>query len=383
MPRPDAVFVLVDALGWKYVEGRDFLCDVLPYRQPLRTVLGYSSGAIPCILTGQPPSRTGHWNLFYYNPAGSPFRWLRPFTVLPDAVLNRRVTRKLLKEAGRRALGLGPLFECSVAPRYLPFFDWVEKKNIYAPGGIGGAMSIFDHCERAGVPYRAYSYHTGSDAALLERARRDLAAGAASFYFIYLCEMDHLLHMHCKEPDRIGKALEHYAEEIGEVFRIASEANPRVRLALASDHGMTPVEGYHDLMSGIEGLGLAMPDDYLAVYDSTMARFWSFNEQARRAITGRLEGEARGRILSGEELRELGVYFEDGRFGELVFLLNPGLLLARSGFNGPRWNPAGMHGYHPGDPWSDGVFLAGTRPEDPLNGIADLFGWMREASHCG
>ena len=81
------VFVLIDALGWSYLQGRKFLENELPYRVPLRTVLGFSSGAIPTILTGLRPAQHGHWNLFYYDPAGSPFRWLRHFAFLPDGVL--------------------------------------------------------------------------------------------------------------------------------------------------------------------------------------------------------------------------------------------------------------------------------------------------------
>ncbi len=68
-----AVFTLIDALGWKYLEDSPFLDDLLPYRAPLQTVLGFSSGAIPTILTGVPPAVTGHWNLFYFDPKGSPF----------------------------------------------------------------------------------------------------------------------------------------------------------------------------------------------------------------------------------------------------------------------------------------------------------------------
>ena len=66
------MFVLIDALGWTYVEDSRFLADLLPYRTPLRTFLGYSSGAVPSILTGVPPARHGHWNLFYRDPARSP-----------------------------------------------------------------------------------------------------------------------------------------------------------------------------------------------------------------------------------------------------------------------------------------------------------------------
>src|SRR5215467_7446268 len=121
-----AVFVLIDALGWKYLENRDFLKDVLPYRMPLRTVLGFSSGAIPTILTGELPSKTGHWNLFYYDPSNSPFQWLRHFRFLPKRLLDNRISRKLIKELGRRVLGLGPLFECCVSPKLLPWFNWIE-----------------------------------------------------------------------------------------------------------------------------------------------------------------------------------------------------------------------------------------------------------------
>ena len=74
------MFVLIDALGWEYLKDREFLSDICPYRTPLRTVLGFSSGAIPSLLTGTLPQSHGHWNLFYYDPEGSPLRWVRART---------------------------------------------------------------------------------------------------------------------------------------------------------------------------------------------------------------------------------------------------------------------------------------------------------------
>src|ERR1700719_60923 len=192
------VFVLIDALGWKYVEGGNFLTDLLPNRKPLRTVLGFSSGAIPTILTGVPPAQNGHWNLFYYDPQTSPFRWLRHFQFLPDYLLNTRVSRKIIKELGRRVLGMGSLFECSVSPRLLPLFNYVEKRNIYSHGGIPGSSSIFDELAGQGVEYRVYSYHHLTDANIIDRAIQDIQSDVASFYFLYLSEMDMFLHMHCE-----------------------------------------------------------------------------------------------------------------------------------------------------------------------------------------
>ena len=76
-----------------------------------------------------------------------------------------------------------------------------------------------------------------------------------------------------------------------------------------SDHGMTPVHSQYDLVGKIEALGFSMPGDYLAVYDSTMARYWFFDEQARRAIIAELERTSCGWIVKDAELDQLGIFF--------------------------------------------------------------------------
>jgi hypothetical protein len=373
------IFVLIDALGWQFVQGREFLCDLLPYRVPLRTVLGYSSGAIPSILSGLSPAQNGHWNLYYFDPQGSPFRWLRYFLFLPDPVLDNRIARKLLKEMGRRVLGLGPLFECCVSPRILPWFNWVEKRDLYAPGGISGARSIFDRMEGDGIPSCVYSYRDKNDSEILQQARRDLEAGKASFFFLYLSEMDMFLHMHCGDDRQLGQRLDWYSAELGDLFCQAQRLDPQASFTIISDHGMTPVEHHFDLVQEVESLGFQMPRDYLAVYDSTMARFWFFDEGTRRAICKCLISLSCGRILDPAELQRLGVFFSDSRYGEVVFLLHPGWLLSRSDFNGHGWSPVGMHGYHPDDPDSDAIFLSNREPSAKVCTISDIYQCMEEA----
>jgi Type I phosphodiesterase / nucleotide pyrophosphatase len=374
------LFVLIDALGWKFLHSREFLSDLLPHRRPLRTVLGFSSGAIPTILTGLPPAQTGHWNLFYYDPHESPFRWLSHFSFLPDRVLNHRVTCKILKEIGRNLLGLGKNFECCVSPRLLPWFNWVEKRNIYDRGGIPGSRSIFDELAKAGIPARVYSYHQWSDKEILERARQDLEAGEASFFFLYLSEMDMFLHNHCEEGEQLETRFSWYAEGLRELFESTLKLDPEANFTIFSDHGMTPVRHHYDLVSDVERLGLTMPCDYLAVYDSTMARFWFFSERARRDIVERLRTLPCGRVVPDNELQQLGILFPDRRYGEAIFLLHPGWLLSRSDFNGRGWMPVGMHGYHPDDPWSDAVFLSNRKPAKEMRSIADIYECLRSAA---
>ena len=375
-----SVFVLIDARGWKYIEGRNFLSDILPYRRPLRTVLGFSSGAIPTMLTGVYPSQHGHWNLFYYDPQGSPFRWLKFFAFVPDAVMNCRVTSKILKEVGRHVLGLGPMFDCYVSPNLLRWFNFVEKKNIYGQRGVSGAQSIFDYLEQKGIPHKVYTYHQWNDAEIIELAGNDLVTTSARFYFLYLSEMDMFLHTHCSDESKLDERIAWYDRQLRKVYEVARTVDPEATLTITSDHGMTPVNQYFDVMKEVGLAGYKVPRDYLAVYDSTMARFWFFNEAARQDIRSLLAKAPCGRIISDEELKALGVFFDDRRFGEMIFLLHPGWIFSKSDFNGPQWKPAGMHGYHPDDSYSDAIFLSSHPPDKDMRTIADVYGLMRRAA---
>jgi len=377
--RKISLFVLIDALGWPYVDDNSFLADVLTHRRPLKTVLGFSSGAIPTILTGAMPSTTGHWNLFYYDPVGSPFKWLRHFRFLPDAILCHRITTRVIKELGRRFLGLGPLFECCVSPRLLPWFNWIEKRNIYAEGGISGAASIFDELGRRSIPYKVYSYHHLTDQEILRSARRDMEQSDSDFLFLYLSEMDMFLHTHCGEPSKIQEKLKWYERELRVLFQDARAIDPDATFTVLSDHGMTPVRNRTDVLSKITSLPLRLQEDYLAIYDSTMARFWFFSDKARMQILQTLTSVTCGRILPEAELRDLGIWFDDGRYGEAVFLLDPGWLFSKSDFSGGGWSPAGMHGYHPNDPYSDAIFLSNRRPPVDVQTIADVYPCMVDA----
>jgi hypothetical protein len=374
------IFVLIDALGWEFIKAREFLDAELPFRTPLKTVLGFSSGAIPTILTGLRPAQTGHWNLFYFDPEGSPFWWLRWVSLLPDRLVDNRYSRKIVKELGRRILGLGPLFECGVSPRILPWLNWVEKENIYTAGGIPGSHSIFDLLRERGIPHRVYSYHDLSDAQIVEHACSDITSSNARFFFLYLSEVDHFLHGQCNDAAEVTRRLNWYQDQLRQILALAIQRDPQATFTVISDHGMTPVRSEYDLVSRIRRLGFKMPNQYLAVYDSTMARYWFFDEATRESIQAELARIPCGRILDDAELDRLGILFSDRRYGEIVFLLDPGWIVGESDFKGNGWNPVGMHGYHPSDPYSDAIFLSNRQTEVRMFSIGDIFHCMEAAA---
>ena len=373
MAAPLSIYVLVDALGWEILRGRPFLDDLLVERRWLTTILGYSSGAIPTLLSGMLPSQHGHWNLIYRDPERSPFRWTRALAGLPRPLVENRVSRRALKLVARRASGYRGYFSLYDYPvAHLAEFDLTEKRDIYQPGGID-QPSIFDDMVEAGVPYECYNYHAHTDAQILALAPERAARTDARVLFLYLSGLDHHLHFHVHEPDSVTATLAWYEAGLRRVWEAATRAREDVRLFIFSDHGMTPIRWTYDLRRDVQALGLRVQADYLPAYDSTMARFWVWNDRARQALTTLLTDHPCGTLLTPAELQRLGVWFEDGRYYHLLFLLKPGMLLSPSDMGTVRF--AGMHGYHPSEPTADAVLLS-TAPVDKavdhITGVRDV-----------
>ena len=372
MTEPLSIYVLVDALGWEVIRHRPFLDDILAERRWLVTILGYSSGAIPTLLSGRTPSQHGHWNLFYHAPDTSPFGWTRPLAALPRALVENRVSRRVLKSVARRLSGYTGYFSLYDYPvAHLPLFDLTEKRDIYQPGGLN-CPSLFDALREANIPYECYNYHRHTDAEILALAPERAATTEARVLFLYLSGLDHHLHFHIHDADSVRATVDWYEAGLRRVFQAAS-ARRETRMFIFSDHGMTPIRWTYDLRRDVATLGLQSPRDYLPAYDSTMARFWVWNDQARERLTALLTDHPCGSLLGETELRRLGVWFDDGRYYHLLFLMKPGMLLSPSDMGGIRF--AGMHGYHPSEPTADAVLLSTVpvdKSVDHITGVHDL-----------
>jgi type I phosphodiesterase/nucleotide pyrophosphatase len=373
MHGPLSIYVLVDALGWEIVRGRSFLDDELPDRRWLTTILGYSSGAIPTLLSGRTPSEHGHWNLFYRDPVRSPFRWTRALAPLPRPLVENRVARRVLKSVARRVSGYSGYFSLYDYPvAHLAHFDLTEKRDIYQPGGLD-CPSLFDALRDGAIPYECYTYHSHTDARILDLAPGRAAESGARVLFLYLSGLDHELHWHIHDPAHVRRVVDWYEAGLRRVWQAATRARGDVRMFVFSDHGMTPIRWTCDLRRDVATLGLSVPDDYLPAYDSTMARFWVFSDRARRALRALLAEHPCGQLLSPAELQRLGVWFEDGRYYDLLFLMKPGMLLCPSDMGSVRF--AGMHGYHPSEPTADAVLLSSVpvdRAVDHITGVRDV-----------
>ncbi|MGH7997770.1 MAG: alkaline phosphatase family protein [Opitutaceae bacterium] len=369
------LFVFVDACGWEILRDDPFARAFAPERRRLRSVLGYSSACIPSILSGRWPADHRNWAYFVYDPEHSPFRGLRPLRWLPRALTGRRMFRRRLSKLVKRKLGFKGYFDLYNMPfDQLPQFDFSEKKNPLEPGGLNRGPNIFDALEEAGIPYHV-SDPRRTERQNLDALLADIAGEGIDFAFLYWPALDGLLHRVGNRSPEVGVKLRAYEGWLGELMSAAGSHYSRVRLSIFSDHGMANCERILDLRARIDALGLRAGSDYAAVYDSTMARFWFLNPESRQRITARLETVPEGRILPESELEQLGARFPDRYFGELIFLVDEGVLIVPSDMGARPMR--GMHGYHPDAPQSYAALLTNTAdvPAD-LTAIPHMYGLM-------
>ena len=379
-----SLFVFVDACGWQIIKDDPFVSDVAPYRRRLRSVFGYSSACIPAILSGRYPAENRNWSYFVYDPANSPFQSLRWLRWIPSAVTSRRRVRNVLSAWAKRKLNFKGYFDLYNMPvRDIALYDFTEKKSPLQPRGMNRGTNIFDFLEERQIPYHVSEPARGEEGNL-DALLSDVAAESIDFAFLYWPELDGLMHRVGNDSPEVPVKLRSYEARINRLLACAREHYEDVRLYVFSDHGMANCDRHVNLRAKIEALKLRFNEDYAVVYDSTMARFWFFNDAARQKITACLQQVPEGEILSDAELTDLGTLFPDRYFGELIFLMSEGTLIVPSHM-GERPIRA-MHGYHPDAPHSYASLLT-NQPNVPagINAIPDMYKLMAneaEAAHA-
>jgi len=375
-----AIYTFIDAFGWEVYKQYGFLNDLLPNSRKLKTTFGFSSAADPSILTGRYPDEHGHWSSFYYSPETSPFKWFKWLSYLPSRIFDRWRVRHILSKLIAKCYQYTGYFELYSVPfAKLPQFDYLEKYDYFVPNGILKTDTIFDWCVAQEIPYYCSNWrHTEEQ--IIEENKEVIRQGEIKMNYLYLPKLDGLMHNVGTQNKQVKEKIQWLESQVRDVYDTACEHYESVSLYVISDHGMANVSGSIDLIKRIESLGLTYSDDYVAMYDSTMARFWFNNENARSKIETELSLISEGRIVSDAELEEMHVPHQDKKFGELFFLMNVGLLINPS-YMGLNVIP-GMHGYHPDDKHSYASILSNQNIPDNINSITDIRKTMESELSC-
>lgn len=369
------LFIFIDALGWEIVQQHpSFLQSLTPVRQELQTIFGYSSACDPSIISGLLPSQHGLWSSFYYSPQTCPYGWVRHLRFLPSVVTDYHRVRHKLSQGIKKIHGFTGYFQIYNVPfQYLPLFDYAEKDRIWGAEGLPRGETVFSLLTKEERPFYVDDV-THDDGKKIEDLKGRVEREEIEFAYLLLGGLDGTMHGVGTQHPKVGELLSWYERKLSELVAVAEQHYGEVPIYVFADHGMHNVTKGVDLQADVEALGLQFGVDYAAVYDSTMARFWFFHEEAKSKITRLLSSlDQVGRMVADQELSQWGVYFPDHQYGESIFLLHSGLVIAPC-FMGRKAIP-GMHGYDPSDRDSSAAILSNRPLPQGLESIEQIF-WL-------
>ena len=370
------IFLFIDALGWKIVNDHGFLTELLPHRRKIEMQFGYSSSAIPTILSGKTPAEHGHLGLFRFAPDTSPFRKLSRFSWIfkPESFWNRGRVRHHLSKLLKKIYGFTGYFQLYRMPIWkLAYMDYCEKQDLFVAGGMGDTPNLYDTLSMKKVAFHISDWHL-SDSENYIAAEKAIEDGK-NFLFVYTAGFDGVLHDKVGDFAAVQNKLDEIKKQIVHLYAKASEYAGEVHFTVISDHGMTPLAGTVDIMSKIAQSELIFGKDYGACYDSTMARFYYLSEKSESVIAEIMKNFP-GHFLSEDEEKKYGIYRSDRAFGNGIFLLDAGMQIAPSDMGGKALN--GMHGFAPENEHSFAAILSDTALPEAVQHVADYFNLMIE-----
>lgn len=370
MHKNKVLVVFIDAFGPDQLKRLDECFNFLPHKRSLHGILGYSSGALPTVLTGAAPAEHGRMCLFSARKTGQtsilrPLKWLG---LLPRIVHERSRVRRVAEKVLAKVAKLeGYVALHKVPPDLFEWLDMPERDDMFQASDIGGAPTFLADARDAGLSVYSAPWQLPEEQRwehsldALKNQKPDLA-------FLYATELDGVMHREGPNGPVALDAAVRIGTNIERARDIMSTDGSNLTTLVVGDHGMAEVNRFIDPRKMLARVG-----EMRLFVDSTMIRAWGTDNQLSQL---RLEIEKEnwpGNWLEGEALASRKVPKND-IFGRAIYVLDQGCIFAPS-FLGGR--VAGMHGYDMGCSCSKAALVSDCPIDDNVKGIDDIASIVR------
>lgn len=366
------VFVLVDALKSLYLTQEN-----MPFLFELSQRSYYIRNIIPCagfcerseIFTGLDGYDTGNFSAIGFLPESSPYKndriILKSFCILNQ--ISTRICKRLFtrwrinnrKELNKYRIPYTSLKNFALTEDggnqftdYETLFKKLDNSNLTYT--LDAFTSLADFAPRLNVPLDIF-------------VKSEIEKGK---YFIplYIGIIDSMGHKYGANMEGLKPYLKDVDNQLSDLYDHAQKSG--YTFAVMGDHGMVPVVKRVDIMSMVAECPYKQGKDYEVFYDSTMVRFWFFDNKAERYIRELLgrEFSNSGFLVDQTNFAKyrvpLDIYSTTGKpvYGNMVWCANPGVLVSPDYFHSVSESENGMHGYiEMVEGHSTGLFVAESK----------------------
>jgi hypothetical protein len=353
-------FILIDALGAESIsyETTPHILDIFNkgQKRQLKTILGYSSAAIPSILSGVYPDKHERWNSFVKSEKKSPFHLFKILAPV-DRIKNRTI-RRLIKSSLSMIIqhfnlisGYDTLDIHDIPIKFIEQFDNIEKVLLPGKTGYLDYPTIFELLNKKKVEYTLTGFPKK-----IEEVIKDIKKGDnTDFIYVYVSDYDSSSHQYGVHSEQNKKSLLKIDHNIHTIHKaIQSKWGNDFNLILASDHGMSDIKYIFNVEKDILGIYNDHKGEFTYFLDSTMARFWYNNEDIKKIIQAKLKSYKQGILLNEEQKITLHIP-NNIMYGEDIFVVKDNTLIFPNFLNLKIIK--GMHGYLPENSSQNGVFF--------------------------
>lgn len=349
-----------DALKPASLEHMPFL-NSFAYKRRMQSEFGHSVTCHPSMYTGVHPDKHLQWFVWKYDPAGSPFRWTRPFRYLGfmDNIGSRYFLHKYTRQfRPKNTAWFGIPLLVNLPLRYWHYFNVVEDRAWDEPGYLKTYPTAFDVLRKHHVDFEVIGMTKGAGDEFSQIGPYRPQDMCPWTYF-FLGSIDAYSHKYGQDAPETIERLHNLDRLVQAQYDAYRRRVSDFDVFVFSDHGHIPSEGRVDIHDAFRRHGYNL-SRWIHLIESNYARFW-FRSDDERAVAERiLSTIEQGSVLTQQDYRRYHLEMPDNRYGDLVFHLEPPYLFTKTiwGFNrGQR----SMHGYRPDYPDSDGIFLSQRR----------------------
>jgi predicted AlkP superfamily pyrophosphatase or phosphodiesterase len=229
-------------------------------------------------------------------------------------------------------------------PQAIPYFKTTQLKETVEEGSLGEIPTIFDVFRKKGIPYHCFEPWIRGDKEVFNKAQKMIKKNEQNgFWYLKFSHLDHLGHKFGPDPTLFKGELIKIDNYVMDIVNLARKGKDNMSILIVADHGMSRVHSKVDIADELSRLHSRMYKDYLVFVDSTIARFWFFNDRAMHEVSDMLNSLKCGHVISAEEKEYLHIPL-DVQYGELLFALDEGFVNHPSFFN-QKSEVKGMHGY--------------------------------------